>query len=236
MGASSAIGAAIRARLQARGDEVVGVSLEPDRPGDLVADCADPAAAREAFATVLDRFDGRVDVLVPAAALNPRARIEDQTDDMWRTALGATLDSAFYTLRALLPHMPSGGAVVVVSSVMARHVSPGVAGYAAAKGGLEALVRVAALEQGARGVRVNAVAPGLVGGVDLEAATEGYPLRRSGSPDEVAAVVDFLASPDASFVTGVVVPVDGGLSVAQTGAWFRPDLRRLIDGTPGGDR
>lgn len=232
VGSTSAIGLAIVARLRARGDHVIGVSLTPSDElcEHFVADCSDSHQVEDVFGRILERLSGRVDVLVAAAALNPRARATEQTDEMWRTAIGATLDSAFFSARSVLPHMPPGGAIVAVSSIMARHVSPGVAGYAAAKGGLESLVRVLALENGPRGIRVNAVAPGLIGGERLERAAEGYALGRTGTPEEVGAVVDFLASADASFVTGAVIPVDGGLSAAQTGAWIRPDLRVLIDG------
>jgi len=110
-----------------------------------------------------------------------------------------------------------------VSSVNATLAAPGLPGYAAAKAGVEGLVRQLALEYGPAGVRVNAVAPGMIGNTDLPEVAEGYPLRRVGRPDEVAAAVVFLAN--AGFVTGTVLPVDGGLSIASPAAWLRPDLR-----------
>ncbi|MCW3843813.1 SDR family oxidoreductase, partial [Micromonospora yasonensis] len=101
--------------------------------------------------------------------------------------------------------------------------APGLPAYAAAKAGLEGLIRQLALEYGPAGVRVNAVAPGMIGGAGLPDAAAGYPLGRTGTPEEVAAAVLFLAG--AGFVTGAVLPVDGGLSIASPAAFLRDDLR-----------
>ncbi|MGI8335660.1 SDR family NAD(P)-dependent oxidoreductase [Actinomadura scrupuli] len=233
-GSSSPIGRAIGAAFA--GDTVVGVALEPvDDDGfaeNLVLDCATGDGARAAVETVV-RVAGRLDVVVLAAAAMPVAAITETTDAQWRQALDSVLGTAFAVSRAALPVMGDGGAIVAVSSVNSFLAAPGLPGYAAAKAGLEGLVRQLALEYGPRGIRVNAVAPGMIGGGDVPDAAAGYPLGRTGTEQEVAAAVHFLAG--AGFVTGAVLPVDGGLSIASPAAFLRADLWARWGGLAGPD-
>ncbi len=230
IGSGSPIGRAIGRAFAATGDTVVGAALEPvDEPAftaSLVADCARSPNADAAVRATVDAA-GRLDVVVLAAAAMPVASLERTTDEQWLCALDATLGTAFAVGRAALPLLPSGGAVVAVSSVNAFLAAPGVPAYAAAKAGLEGLIRQLALEYGPRGIRVNAVAPGLIGGEDIPDAAAGYPLGRTGRPEEVAEAVLFLAG--AGFVTGAVLPVDGGLSIASPATFLRADLLKRWD-------
>ena len=139
-------------------------------------------------------------------------------DEEWQRVLDTNLSAAFRTTRRALRAMMKAryGRVINVASVVGQRASPGQANYAAAKAGLVAFTKTVAAEVARRGVTVNAVAPGFVEtemttGVDPR-LLELVPARRLGTPEEVAACVRFLASDDASYVTGTVLTVDGGLT------------------------
>ncbi len=236
IGATTPIGEAIVAALVADGCRVAGASLEDKKVEGLdlhlTADCSDPDTAADVVGHVVAEFDG-LDVLVTAAGRMPLEPAHRTTDAQWFDALSNTLDTFFFPVRAALPHLfeSDAAAVVAVSSVNTLVAAPWAAAYTAAKGGVDALVRQLAVEYGGRGVRVNAVAPGMVGGPNLPDAAAGYPLGRTIAAREVADAVTFLAGPRASGITGVVLPVDGGLSVMSPAAAGRADLQaRLRDG------
>lgn len=236
----SPIGAAIGRAFRDAGDTVV--CLARDQPpvdafhGWIAVDCGDSGAAQVAVDAA--RADlGGFSVLVLAAARMPLGRVDETSDEAWRQAIDDGLTAAFHLLRAALPHIESGGVLVAVGSTNSFLASPAVAAYAAAKAGLEGLIRQVALDYGRFGIRANTVAPALIDRGQRGAAAEGYPLGRVGCPEDVARAVVFLASSDASFITGVTLPVDGGLSIASPAAFLRPDLLARINAprrSPGG--
>lgn len=187
------------------------------------ADLRSTEQVNAAVAEVVDRF-GALTVLVNAAGAVPAwAPVAETTDESWTDTLETNLTGVFRTTRAALPHLVrSGGAIVNVGSISGLRAANSVAPYAAAKAGLLALTRSVAAEYGWRGVRCNCVVPSWVD-TPMTAAFLSDPdtraevgrrhaLQRVAEPREVAGVIAFLASSEASFVTGAACPVDGGMS------------------------
>ncbi len=169
-----------------------------------------------------DAFGGKVDILVNCAGgMVARKTLAEMDEAFFDTVMDLNLKSVFLVTKAVLPHLESGAAIVNIASQAGRDGGgPGASIYAASKGALMTLTRSWAKELGPQGIRVNALNPGLIGTSfhDIFSKPEGRaavagntPLRREGHPDEVAAAVAFLASGDASFLTGTNVDINGGL-------------------------
>ncbi len=179
------------------------------------ADVSEPDDVEALFTTAEERF-GRVAVLVNNAGIRADQLSMQLTDDEWHRVIDTNLTGSFRCVRRALPKMVRGrfGRIVNVSSVVGLRANPGQANYAASKAALFGLTRSVAAEVARRGVTVNAVAPGLITTdmtADLPAeAVQMIPARRAGRPEEVAACVRFLASVEASYVTGATLSVDGG--------------------------
>jgi meso-butanediol dehydrogenase/(S,S)-butanediol dehydrogenase/diacetyl reductase len=238
-GAGTGIGSAIAHRFAGDGYTVVLVGRTKDtlqqtaqegpEGADLhpwVADVSDPAAVTAVMDGVAERF-GRLDVLVNNAGIAIPGTVDQIGLDDYRTMMSSNVDGTFFASRAALPHLRAArGCIVNVGSVGARGGDWGQAAYNMTKGALANLTDVMALDHG-REIRVNAVHPGVTLSSRFlrDALAEGTPLRerfaervpmgRPGEPAEVAAVVAFLAGPDAGYLNGVHIPVDGGLTASN---------------------
>ncbi|MBU6535924.1 SDR family NAD(P)-dependent oxidoreductase [Streptomyces mayonensis] len=254
-GAARGIGAATARRLAAEGARVLLTDVDLDAARRTAADLAgsgergsaveafacdvgDRASVEAAVARAVDTF-GALDVLVNnACACAPDApRFEDEPDEVWARDIDVTLTGAYRCCRAALPHLAASGrgAIVNIGSVNGLQ-DFGNHAYSAAKAGLASLTRTLAGHAAPRGVRVNLVAPGTVRTTawegreaDLAAVRGLYPLGRVGEPDDIAAAVAFLASRDASWITGTTLVVDGGLTAVNTG------FRRALEEPAGTD-
>jgi NAD(P)-dependent dehydrogenase (short-subunit alcohol dehydrogenase family) len=234
-GAARGIGESVAARFAAESAMVVLVDVLPEveatarRLGQiaLVKNVADRDAGATIAKAALEAF-GRIDILVNNAGVGGSKRLLDSDDALIDRIIDTNLSAMLRVTRAIVPHLPKpGGRIVNVSSVFGLTGYPGTTAYAAAKAGVAQFTRQIAGELAPEGIRVNAVAPGVIetsmtaahrqNPMYLKLQVEATPMERVGQPADIAGPVAFLASDDAAFVTGAVLPVDGGFLAARHG-------------------
>ncbi len=237
-GASSGIGRAASLLFAHNGAHVVAVGRNQYELGNLrdearqvdgsvrthLADLTEVSQVDRLVTDTIEHF-GRIDILVNSAGMIKTGSIEDTTLDDWDKMMNVNLRSMFYLTQKCVPFLvQSKGNIVNVSSVTGTRAFPNVLAYCVSKAATDQLTRCSALELAAKGVRVNAVNPGVVitnlhkrGGMSeenyvkfVENAKNTHPLGRAGSPEEVAELIMFLASEKASWVTGATYEIDGG--------------------------
>ena len=227
-GGNRGIGEAIARRLQDDGHRVVVTSRsgDPVEGLDVVAcEITDAESVDGAFAEAKERLEGDVEVLVANAGVTRDTLLMRMSDEDFSAVVDTNLHGTFRCIRRASTAMVKArfGRVVLVSSVVGLYGSPGQANYAASKAGLVGIARSMTRELGARGITANVVAPGFVETdmtAELPEKTQAeykaaIPAKRYGRAEEVAGAVAFLASDDAAYVSGAVIPVDGGLGMGH---------------------
>ena len=227
-GGGSGIGRAACVRFGAEGGRVAVVDLNEDHAketagmitaagGQAMAVRADVGSSADIQAAVKQVADawGQLDVIVNDAAMMTFTPLLDTAEEAFEKVLAVNLVSVFRFCKYGIPHMPAGGAVVNVSSVHAHQTTPNVVPYAASKGGMEALTRGLSIELAPRKIRINCVAPGAVDtpmlwdNPNVKSGAEKI-TGAVGKPEDLAAAICFLAAPEAAFITGTTLVVDGG--------------------------
>ena len=227
-GGSRGIGLACAKRFQALGDHVAVTYNSSPPPDGLFAvkcDVTDSEAVDAAFSAVEAEFGSPVEVLVSNAGVTRDGLLLRMSEDDFASVIDANLTASYRVAKRAARAMLRArrGRIVLMSSVVGLTGAPGQANYAASKAGLVGLARSLARELGSRSITVNVIAPGPVetdmtaalGADRVAAIVEAVPLARMASADEIAGVVAFLASDDAAYITGAVIPVDGGLGMGH---------------------